>query len=461
VSTRSGSPGTDVTFNPRSGAVIIGSLSGGGAGGGNLVVTLNTNANAAAVSALLRNVTYVNSNTVAPDIANRTARFVLSDGDGGTSINYDTTITVTPNVPPTLDAIADPVAINEDASQQTINLTGITAGGGESQPLQVTATSNNTDLIPNPTVTYASPNTTGSLAYTPVANTFGTAIVTVTVTDGGPDGNFGTPDNNGTFSRMFTVTVDAVNDPPTLDAIADPAAINEDAPQQTVNLAGISAGGSESQTLQVTATSNNTGLIPNPTVTYTSPNATGSLAYTPVLNQSGTAIVTVTITDAGLDDNLATPGDNLTVTRTFTVTVIEVNNPPTLDVIADPVAINEDAGQQTVNLAGITAGSGETQPLQVSATSNNTSLIPNPTVTYTTPNTTGSLTYTPVPDAFGTAVVTVTVTDGGLDDTLATAGDNGIFTRTFTVTVNAVNDPPTLDTIADPAEINEDAPNKR
>jgi hypothetical protein len=129
---------------------------------------------------------------------------VLSDGDGGTSINYDTTITVTPNVPPTLDAIADPVAINEDASQQTINLTGITAGGGESQPLQVTATSNNTGLIPNPTVTYTSPNTTGSLAYTPVANTFGTAIVTVTVTDGGPDGNFGTPDDNGTFSRMFT-----------------------------------------------------------------------------------------------------------------------------------------------------------------------------------------------------------------------------------------------------------------
>ncbi|MDQ3580974.1 MAG: Ig-like domain-containing protein, partial [Pseudomonadota bacterium] len=218
-----GVTGTDVTFNPGIGAVIIGSFSGGGAGGGNLVVTLNTNANAAAVSALLRNVTYVNSNTVAPDIANRTARFVLSDGDGGTSINYDATITVTPNVPPTLDAIADPTAINEDASQQTTNLTGITAGGGESQPLQVTATSNNTGLIPNPTVTYTSPDMTGSLAYTPVANAFGTAIVTVTVTDGGPDGNFGTPDDNGTFSRIFTVTVDAVNDPPTLDAIADPA----------------------------------------------------------------------------------------------------------------------------------------------------------------------------------------------------------------------------------------------
>ena len=300
--------GTDVTFNPGSGAVIIGSFSGGGAGGGNLLVTLSTNANAAAVSALLRNVTYVNSNTVAPDIANRIARFVLSDGDGDTSINYDTTITVTRNVPPTLDAIADPVAIDEDASQQTTNLTGITAGGGESQPLQVTATSNNTGLIPDPTVTYTSPNTSGSLAYTPVANAFGTAIVTVTVTDGGPDGNLGTPGDNGTFSRMFPVTVDAVNDPPTLDAIANPVAINEDAPQQTVNLAGISAGGGESQTLQVTATSDNTGLIPNPTVAYASPDPTGSLAYTPVANAFGTALVTVTVTDAGLDDNFGDAG---------------------------------------------------------------------------------------------------------------------------------------------------------
>ena len=152
----------------------------------------------------------------------------------------------------------------------------------------------------------------------------------------------------------------------------------------------------------------------------------------------------VTVTDPGLDDNLATTGDNLTVTRTFTVTVIEVNNPPTLDMIADPVAINEDADQQTVNLAGITAGSGETQPLQVTATSNNTSLIPNPTVTYTTPNATGSLAYAPVGNAFGTAVVTVTVTDGGVDGNLATAGDNGIFMRTFTVTVNPVNDAPSF-----------------
>ena len=133
--------------------------------------------------------------------------------------------------------------------------------------IQVTATSSNTGLIANPTVSYTSPNATGSLAYQPVANQSGTAHVTVTVRDAGLDGTLGNADD-GTLQRSFTVTVNPVNDPPTLNAIGNPAAIDEDASQQTVNLSGISPGGSESQTLQVTASSGNTGLIPNPTVSY-------------------------------------------------------------------------------------------------------------------------------------------------------------------------------------------------
>ena len=35
-------------------------------------------------------------------------------------------------------------------------MTGITAGGGETQQLRVTATSGDTDLIPDPSVTYSS-----------------------------------------------------------------------------------------------------------------------------------------------------------------------------------------------------------------------------------------------------------------------------------------------------------------
>ena len=371
--------------------------------------------------------------------------FTATNGIGAPAVQSFTLHVVASN-PPTLDAIASPAAIDEDTGQQTINLAGITAGTGETQPLQVTATSDNPALIPNPTVTYISPNATGSLAYTPVVNASGTAVVTVTVTDGGLDLDLGTAGDNAVVSRTFTVTVNAINDLPTLDAIPNPVAIDENSPQQTINLAGISAGGGESQPLHVTAVSDNTGLIPNPTVTYVSPNTTGSLAYTPVAGQSGTAIVTVTVTDGGLDGNLGTAGDNGVVTRTFTVTVSVVDDPPTLDAIADPAAINEDAAPQTVNLSGISAGPGDTATLTVTAQSSNPGLIPHPTVTYTSPNPTGSLAYTPVVDTSGSALITVTVSDGVLD-----------IQRTFTVTVNPVNDAPTFTPGVDQA-VSEDAP---
>src|SRR5260370_40244567 len=115
------------------------------------------------------------------------------------------------------------------------------------------------------------------------------------------------------------------------------------------------------------------------------------------------------------------------------------NQPPTLNAIS-PVTINEGAGTQTVNLSGITSGAtNENQTLTVTATSGNTSLIPNPTVNYTSPNTTGTLTFAPVAYQSGTSTITVTVNDG--------AASNNIVTRTFTVTVNSVNQAPTLNAL--------------
>src|SRR5439155_7985 len=85
-----------------------------------------------------------------------------------------------------------------------------------------------------------------------------TDTFTYTVSDG----------HGGTATATVTVTVTGANDLPTLDPLAA-VVIDEDAGVQTVSLAGITAGG-ETQTLTVTATSSNPGLIPNPAITYTS-----------------------------------------------------------------------------------------------------------------------------------------------------------------------------------------------
>ena len=102
----------------------------------------------------------------------------------------------------------------------------------------------------------------------------GIAEVTVTVEDGGLDGNLDTPEDNAVFSRTIEVSVNPANDPPTLDPLTSPRNIDEGAGLQTISLSGISAGGEDSQPLRVTAASQNVALIAETTVAYESPATT-------------------------------------------------------------------------------------------------------------------------------------------------------------------------------------------
>jgi hypothetical protein len=103
------------------------------------------------------------------------------------------------NQSPTLNAI-DNLTIAENTGLQTVSLSDITSGAAmENQTLTVTATSCNTDLIPNPTVNYTSPNNTGSLSFTPVHHANGMVFITVTVNDG--------QTGNNSMTRTFSVTV--------------------------------------------------------------------------------------------------------------------------------------------------------------------------------------------------------------------------------------------------------------
>jgi len=424
---------TSVTIQENAGPQTV-NLSGISSGAPNENQTLTVTASSSNTG-LIPNptVSYTSPNStglitfapVALGVGNSTITVTVNDGGASNNIvSHTFTVTVNGvNQQPTLTQPAD-VVINENAGTQTVNLSGISSGAtNEFQTLTVSATSANPALIPNPTITYTSPSATGTLTFAPAGFGFGTAAITVTVNDGGASNNI--------VTRTFNVTVNPVNQTPTLNALAA-VTINENAGVQTANLSGISSGATnESQTLTVTASSSNTGLIPNPTVNYTSPNATGSITFAPVAFGSGSSTITVTVNDGGTSNNI--------ISRTFVVTVNAVNQPPTLDPLAD-ATINENAAVQTVTLTDITSGAtNESQVLSVNASSSNTGLIPTPTVTYTSPNATGSLSFKPVTNQFGNATVTVTVRDSGTS--------NNVVTRTFNVTVNAVNQPPIVSTI--------------
>ena len=111
-----------------------------------------------------------------------------------------------PNDNPTLNAISD-LTIGNNSTKQTVNLSGISAGGNESQPLKVTATSSNPRLLPKPKAIYTSPEDSGLLKLKPIPNQTGRATITVTVEDGGLDNRLDTAGDNASSSRTFDVTV--------------------------------------------------------------------------------------------------------------------------------------------------------------------------------------------------------------------------------------------------------------
>ena len=100
------------------------------------------------------------------------------------------------------------------------------------------------------------------------------------------------------------------------------------------------------------------------------------------------------------------------------MTVTPVNQAPTLNAIPDPQPVFENSitsqSPTAVPLSGITDGPGDTgQVLTVTAVSSNPALVPNPSIIYTNPNTTGNLLYSLAPNASGKATITVTVADNG------------------------------------------------
>ena len=110
-------------------------------------------------------------------------------------------------------------------------------------------------------------------------------------------------------------------------------------------MAGISAGGGETQEVRITAVSDSTNLIPDPTVDFDSQSSTGNLKFTPISGQSGVVAITVTAEDGGLDNDLATPEDNGVINRTVIVKVDGFNDAPVLDPTASPqlASVLEDA----------------------------------------------------------------------------------------------------------------------
>ncbi|MFN7985947.1 MAG: Ig-like domain-containing protein [Thermoanaerobaculia bacterium] len=371
-----------------------------------------------------------------------TITVVLQDNGGTANGGVDTsapqTFTITfnhVNVAPSFTKGADQT-VNEDAGAQTVNpwATAISAGppveSGQTLTFNVTGNTNPGLFSAAPAISPA-----GVLTYTPAANASGTATITVVLQDNGGTANGGA---DTSAPQTFVVTVNAVNDVPSFTKGADQT-VNEDAGAQTASpwATAISAGPADeaAQTLTFLVTGNtNPGLFSaGPAIS-----PTGVLTYTPAANASGTATVTLVLKDSG---GTANGGVDTSAAQTFVITVNNVNDPPSFTKGGDSTVL-EDAGAQTVNpwataiSPGPASESGQTVTFVVTGNTNPSLFSAGPAVSPA-----GVLTYTPAPNANGSATITIVLQDNG---GTANGGVDTSAAQTFVITVTAVNDPPTV-----------------
>ncbi len=269
----------------------------------------------------------------------------------------------------------------------------------------------------------------GTLRFTPAADAHGSSTVTLVLRDNGGTDNGGA---DAAAPQSFTIQVSPVNDAPTLSALPD-LNLLENAVSRTVDLAGIGTGAAnETESLAVTAVSDNPALLANPVVSYTSPAATGTLSFQTAASLSGTAKITVTVSDGGTE--------NSTAVQTFTVNVAAVNDAPSFTKGAD-ISVTEDAGAQSRAewATQLSAGPPDesTQQLDFIVTNDNPALFSAaPSI-----GTNAALKFTPAANANGTATVRVKLHDNG---GTAGGGSDTSAEQAFTITVRAVNDAPSF-----------------
>ena len=94
----------------------------------------------------------------------------------------------------------------------SVNLTGISCGDPMDQSLTITATSDRPDIMPNPTVTYTSPATTGKIDFAPLADKAADVTIRVLVKDNGGIANGGVDSTVMTFKVVIPTSLDDISD---------------------------------------------------------------------------------------------------------------------------------------------------------------------------------------------------------------------------------------------------------
>ncbi|MCB1837448.1 MAG: tandem-95 repeat protein, partial [Alcanivoracaceae bacterium] len=326
--------------------------------------------------------------------ASWSADVTLQVSDGTLSDSQSFTINVTPvNDAPTITSSAVTTATEEQAySYQLVVNDADDSNNGTDLTFSLTQAPSGMTI-----------SATGLVEWTP-AEGVSDADVTVEVEDGGENGV-------AAATQRFTITVTPVNDAPTITSVA-PTSATEAALysyQLVVNDPDDSNNGTD---LAFSLTQAPSGM---------SISATGLIEWTPADGVTS-ANVAVEVTDGGEDGAAA-------ATQSWTINVTAVNDAPVItEGDSANVSMSED-GTPTAFALVLNATDGDSATLSWSIAS----AAVNGTANVTGTGNSKAISYTPTADFNGSDSFVVRVSDGTLSDDI-----------TVNVTINAVNDVPTI-----------------
>jgi ABC-type uncharacterized transport system substrate-binding protein len=240
----------------------------------------------------------------------------------------------------------------------------------------------------------------------------------------------------------FNIAANAVNDTPVISDIANQTT-NEDTATAAIDFT-ISDAVTAAGDLTLTGSSSNTTLVSDANIVFGGSDGNRTVTVTPLANQSGSATITVTVSDG-----------SLTATDTFELTVNAVNDAPTA--ADNTVTLNEDEtytfAEANFEFSDIDSGNSLNQiqiiqlPTVGSLQLNGVDVTQDQVIAVADIS---NLTFTPAANANGDSYTTFQfkVHDG-------TSYSDADFT--MTIDVDAVNDAPT-NTVSDTQATNEDTP---
>ena len=319
------------------------------------------------------------------------------------------------NDPPTFALSSSTLELDEDFGTNT-DIVVVNPDDGDAAIEQILTYSVSTNNVGFTTLTINAQS--GTLTLTSIADAFGEATLTITVTDSSATNNEAT--------QVLRLRVLPVNDPPAFSLSTTTLRVTEDFAQAiTVSVVNPNDGDDDmEQTLTYSISPVSLGVVD---ISFDANSGQVILNSVADENSINPILFEITANDGGAVNNL--------FSQSFTLEIQPVdepgNDPPNVVLSTAVLTLDEDFGSASITVVSSDDGDGTNQPLTYSISTNNIGFA-----TISIDSNSGAITLSSVDNQFGQATLFVTVDDSDPEDNLSIIQ--------VVVEARAVNDVPTF-----------------